>query len=90
MASQLFEEAKIDSQMESGKHIRYLYAWRRRFGFQYGLSSVAVKEYRSRENAAPDLSFVVDLTNQKTIEGIKKLIRREIHKRISKQKTLKF
>lgn len=67
---------------ESTKRIHYLRAWRRRFGFQIGLSYVAVKEYVSRENAKPDLSFAVALTTEETIEEIERLIRTEVLKRI--------
>lgn len=90
MDSQLFEEAEIDGQMESGKRIHYLHAWRRRWGFQVGLSFVAVSEYRSRENPKPNLSFVVALTGEQTIEEVQKLVRTEIHKQISPQQTMKF
>lgn len=69
----------------STQRIRYLRAWRRRFGYQYGLTFVAVKEYVSRENATPSLSFVVTLETEKTIEDIERLVRTEIHKRINHQ-----
>lgn len=69
----------------STQRIHYLRAWRRRWGFQYGLSCVAIKEYISRENATPNLSFIVDLTVEETIEDIKRLVRTEIYKRINHQ-----
>jgi hypothetical protein len=72
------------------KRMHYLKAWRRRFGFQCGQSFVAVREYRSRENATPSLSFVVALTFEETIEEIQKLVRTEIHRRISPQQTMNF
>jgi len=62
--------------------MNYLRAWRRRFGFQCGLTFVAVKECVSRENAKPDLSFIVTLTTEQTIEEIERLIRTEVLKRV--------
>lgn len=65
-------------------------AWRRSWGFQCGLSFVYVREFRSRENQTPNLSFVVALNNEQTEDDIKRLVKTEIHKRISPQQTMKF
>lgn len=62
--------------------MNYLRAWRRRFGFQWGLTFVAVKEYVSRENPKPNLSFIATLTTEETIEEIERLIRTEVLKRV--------
>jgi hypothetical protein len=66
----------------STKQIHYLRACRRRWGFQYGLTCVAVKEYISRENRKPDLSFIVELNTECTLKEIERCVRAEILKRI--------
>lgn len=62
--------------MEKTK-IHYFRAWRRRWGFTYGHSFVAVKEYVSRENRAPSLSFIVALGAEQTLADIEKRVRVE-------------
>jgi hypothetical protein len=70
---------------DSTKRIHYIRAWRRRWGFQISQSFVAIKEYRSRENSTPALSFIVALSVERTPEEIERLVRAEVLKRIQAQ-----
>lgn len=55
---------------------------RRRFGFKFGLSAVAVKEYQKKRGRVA--SFAVALNDEREPHEIRKLVRAEILKRINR------
>jgi hypothetical protein len=56
---------------------------RRRFGFKCGLSAVGVKEYQKKRGGVA-LSFAVALDAEREAREVRKLVRTEILKRITR------
>lgn len=54
---------------------------RRRFGFKSGLSAVAVKEYQKKRGG---VTFAVALSDERAPREIRKLVRAEILKRLTR------